>query len=161
MRVFVAVLALVWALVPWSPRAGAGEPTPEAFLAGIHAKYVAPKGKNAPGVDLRRASTARRLFEASTARLILRDAAAARGEVGALDFDVFVGGQDHELTRMPVFRVESAGNGRAVVIATGVNELSPGASIRYELVRADGEWRIHDMRWNGVRQSLRELLKKP
>lgn len=75
-----------------------------------------------------------------------------QGEVGRLDFDPFVGGQDWDISGLEVKETFRSG-GEAQVRADFANFGDP-RSILFSLVREDGAWRIDDItstlppRWN-------------
>ncbi|MGK2922452.1 MAG: DUF3828 domain-containing protein [Methyloceanibacter sp.] len=76
--------------------------------------------------------------------LLDKDAAETQeGEVGRLDFDPFVDGQDWEIGGLKVKEVYRSG-GEARVRADFANFGKP-RSILFSLVREGGEWRIDDI----------------
>ncbi|WP_448205240.1 hypothetical protein [Azospirillum sp. sgz302134] len=154
-----AALAIFVGLPGGLPAGMAAEPTPEAFVSGLYRHYV---GKGARGLDLHDPALCRRLFTPDTAALLTADRreVARLGETGRLDFDIFVAGQDWELAKPPQVRAEPTGRTSATVIAEGVNGLGP-ATVRYDLVKTDAGWRIQDMRWTDIPDSLRAILQRP
>jgi hypothetical protein len=76
--------------------------------------------------------------------LIDKDAAETPdGEVGRLDWDPFVDGQDWQLTGLKLAEVYRSGD-EARVRATFANFGEP-RNILFNLVREDGQWRIDDI----------------
>ena len=78
-----------------------------AFVTAIYATY---KGKDSKGVILDKAATIRRYFEPTLAAAMIKDqnAAAKRGEVGALDGDPFIDAQDWDIKAFNIAVAESA-----------------------------------------------------
>ncbi|MBF0262154.1 MAG: DUF3828 domain-containing protein [Magnetococcales bacterium] len=130
-------------------------PTPRELVREIYRHYVGPGTR---GIELHRPDQARRYFTPETAALIQADQAQAQGEVGRLDWDPFVQGQDWEMNRLPELRVEEITPERVVVTALAVN--GQGA-IRYECRHEKSGWRIEEIRWEGGAKSLREILREP
>ncbi len=73
----------------------------------------------------------------------LIDKDAAEGEVGRLDFDPIVDGQDWEIGGLKMKEVYRSG-GEARVRADFANFGEP-RNLLFSLVREDGEWRIDDI----------------
>jgi hypothetical protein len=71
--------------------AEAAEPSARSFVEAIYAAY---KGKDSKGISLETAAAVRRYFAPEAAALILKDRRDAHGEVGMLDSDPFIDGQD-------------------------------------------------------------------
>jgi hypothetical protein len=66
-----------------------------------------------------------------------------KGEVGRLDFDVFINGQDWDIKDLKITETERRGN-RAVVQATFVNFDQP-QEIAFELVQQSKRWQIDEV----------------
>ena len=75
------------------------------LLEGIYKTYV---GYTATGLDYYTEAKARRYFTPDTVRLLVRDWREAKDEVGRLDFDPFVYGDDHQVLAYTV-SVEETG----------------------------------------------------
>jgi hypothetical protein len=83
--------------------------------------------------------------------------ATPEGSVGNLDFDVFVNGQDWELSHVKVALVSRDAE-HAQVRATFVNLKAP-EEIRFFFVREDGSWRIDDIQsLHKVRWTMSKIL---
>jgi Protein of unknown function (DUF3828) len=65
------------------------------------------------------------------------------GMVGRIDWDVFVDGQDWELTELKIALVSKA-EAKAQVRATFKNFGQP-SNMLFDLVREDGQWRVDDV----------------
>mgnify|MGYP000984436375 CR=1 FL=1 len=143
-----------------TPAGAAGDGTPDALLSGIYDHYVGP---GAPGLFLEDAAAIRRVFTPSTAELLIADRAEAdsRGEMGRLDFDVFVGGQDWDLAAVPELRTEVQDAAHAAVTTAPANGgAAPPVTLRFELAKTAGGWRIDDIRWSNAPESLRAILQR-
>lgn len=89
-----------------------------------------------------------------------KDAAEANGEIGRIDFDPFVNGQDFQLDKLEVGEAYYAG-GRAVVRVTFENMGTPN-ELGFLLVNEDG-WKVDDV-WGGsadYRYDLLDILQAP
>ena len=149
------LLATACAAVPL--RAIAADNSARDFVAAIYATY---KGKDSKGVILDNARTVRRYFEPSLAALMIKDqdAAARRGEVGALDGDPFIDAQDWEIENVAIAVSESA-PGKASATVTFTN-LGKPTTIVLDLVKIKTDWRIRDITWRrgDKNDSLRALF---
>ncbi|WP_112663729.1 DUF3828 domain-containing protein [Microvirga flavescens] len=139
----------------------AAEPSAKQFLASIYKAY---SGDNANGLDWR-SPKASRYFDQSLAQLILKDIRESDGEVGRIDFDPFVGGQDFEISKLDIAVTEN-GLERAEVIAA-FNNFGAPMKITYQLAKTAKGWRISDIAWKADKaedvsaESFRSLLTKP
>ena len=129
--------------------------TPEAFITDIYRFYV---GRQSKGIDLTRSGAPARYFTPTMAALIVADQKEAQGEVGRLDSDVFVNGQDWSLTQIPTLKTTVTAPDRATVKAAAVNG---GGEIRFSLVKGAKGWRIEDIAWQGSSDTLLQMLKRP
>lgn len=114
-------------------------PSPaETFIVDIYRAYTdTPQDAPVPAVgDEIYSKRLRALFDNDAAET-------PEGEVGRLDFDPFVDGQDWELGGLTVKEIYRSG-GEARVRADFANFGKP-RSIVFNLVREDGQWRIDDM----------------
>jgi hypothetical protein len=151
-RAFVlGALALALAVQP-----AAADDEAKRLLEGIYKTYV---GSTATGLDYHTEAKARRTFTPDTVRLFVRDWREAKGEVGRLEFDPFVNGQDFEVSAYAV-SVEGTGpdQARAQVQITNMGKREV---VIHDLQRTANGWRIHDIRWPGTKGSLRTILSRP
>jgi Protein of unknown function (DUF3828) len=99
----------------------------------------------------------------SLAKLIGQDIAAAakRNEVGKIDFDPFIGGQDWAPTRIELKITAGAAADRATGTArfTPAGEKQP-TTVTLDLARTAAGWRIADIHWAGQPDSLVATLTK-
>jgi hypothetical protein len=112
---------------------------PVAIITGIYKAYS--NNKLDPNIDPPYSQRLKGLIDA--------DAKAAAGEVGNLDFDVFINGQAWEISHVRVVLV-SHDEKHAQVRATFVNLKEP-EEILYSFIREDRGWRIDEI------QSLRKI----
>ena len=133
--------------------------SPQAFLQSIYATYQ----KSDKAVDIGSEQKAARYFVQPVAKLIGEDIATAakRNEVGKLDFDPFIGGQDWAPTRIEVKVLPGAAADRATGTArfTPPGEKKP-TTVTLDLTRTAAGWRIADIHWAGQPDSLAAILAK-
>ena len=131
-----------------------------AFLQSIYAPYR----KSDKALDIGSEQKAARYFVPSVAKLIGEDIAASakRNEVGKLDFDPFIGGQDWSPTRIELTVVAGAGADRGIGSArfTPPGEKRP-TTVTLDLTKTPAGWRIADIHWAGQPDSLVAILTKP
>jgi hypothetical protein len=82
-------------------------------------------------------------FSPRMRKLLAADKAYAKGEVGRLDFDPIVNGQDWKLADLSVTLTSQTGD-KAVVEAK-FNNLGNAEDLRYDLVRNGGRWLINEI----------------
>jgi hypothetical protein len=150
----VAALVTVFASAGRAQDAGA-----KAFLQGVYAIYQ----KSDKALDISSEKQAGRYFVPSLARLIGQDVAQSRkrNEVGKLDFDPFVGGQDWAPTKIDL----EVAPGAAADRATGTARFTaPGekqqTTVTLDLVKTAAGWRIADIRWSGQPDSFVAIMTK-
>lgn len=132
MRRLALVPALLLALA--GPAFAQPFETPEALLEAFYEPYFSdnfPENE----VDFRSAAL-NALYEADAENT-------PEGEMGALDFDPYVDGQDFDLADLVIGTVEE-GDGWATVEVSFTNFGEP-RHITYDLVFEDGSWRIDDL----------------
>jgi hypothetical protein len=135
-------------------------PGAQAFLQSIYAPYQ----KSDKALDIGSEQKAARYFVQPVAKLIGQDIAtsAKRNEVGKLDFDLFIGGQEWSSTRIELKVLAGATADRA----TGTARFTPPGekeqtTVTLDLTKTAGGWRIADIHWAGQPDSLVAILKKP
>ena len=150
------IAAMTLALAPALPRPAAADDAAKRFLEAIYRTY---RGTPSDGLDYQTDAKVRRYFSADTARLFIRDRREAKGEVGRIDFDPFIEGQDWEVTAVAV-TVAEEGPERATGTVRLTNMGKP-QTVLHDLVRTPDGWRIHDIRWPGKTETLRSILSRP
>ena len=83
-------------------------------------------------------------FSRRMRKLLAADEAYAKGEVGRLDFDPIINGQDYKIADLSVTLVSQAQD-RAEVEAKFTN-LGDPMDLRYDVVRSNRRWLIDDIR---------------
>jgi hypothetical protein len=136
MRVLVSILLAVVlaAAAPLDQVDG----DPVTLIAAIYKTYtdIRPGEDGMPGLA--------GIYSQRLQALIDKDAQETpEGEVGKIDWDVFVDGQDWQLTELNIVPI-AKDEGRAQVRATFKNFGEP-RDILYTLVPEDGRWRIDDI----------------
>jgi hypothetical protein len=138
----------------------AADATPQAFLNAVYRPYQ----HSDKALDIGSEARAARYFTAQLAHLIGEDIAqsAKRNEVGRLDFDPFIGGQDWaprkiELKVDPGASSDQA-SGRASFTPIGEKKRT---TVTLDLVKTPSGWRIADIHWEGQSDSLVKILTKP
>jgi hypothetical protein len=130
------------------------------FLQSIYAIYQ----KSDKALDIGSERKAARYFVASVAKLIGEDigTSAKRNEVGKLDFDPFIGGQEWSPTRIELKVLAGATAERATGTArfTPPGEKTP-TTVTLDLAKTASGWRIADIHWAGQPDSLVAILTKP
>jgi len=114
------------------------ESGPVAFVAALYKSYtdIAPGEDGEPGLP--------DMYSKRLQALIDKDAAETpEGEVGRMDWDAIVDGQDWQVTGLKIAQVYRSG-GEARVRAVFANFGEP-RNIIFNLVREDGKWRIDDI----------------
>jgi hypothetical protein len=137
----------------------AADASAQAFLQRIYGIYE----KSDKAVDIGSETKAARYFVPSIAKLIGRDIAesAKRNEVGRLDFDPFIGGQDWSPTKIEVGVAAGATAARATGTARFVPAGGKGpTTVTLDLIKTAAGWRIADIHWAGQPDSLATLLTR-
>jgi Protein of unknown function (DUF3828) len=131
----------------------------QAFLQSIYATYQ----KSDKALDIGSEQKAARYFVQPVAKLIGQDIATAakRNEVGKLDFDPFIGGQDWSPTRIELKVLAGAAADRATGSArfTPPGEKKP-TTVTLDLTKIANGWRIADIHWAEQPDSLVAILTK-
>lgn len=146
------------ALVAAAP-ALAADASAQAFVTQIYDAY---KGKDSKGQRLDSDRLIRRYFEPTLAALMIKDqnAAAKRGEVGALDGDPFIDAQDWEIDAFDI-AIADLGPNKAQATVKFTN-LGSAQTVVLDLARIKTNWRISDITWtrDGKPTTLRALFVK-
>jgi hypothetical protein len=137
--------------------AGAQEATPQAFLESIYKRYETSQAF----VDIGSGAKAARYFTPYVAKLIAKDFAEAKkkNEVGRLDFDPFINGQDWTPTKIEVTVAPGAKPDQAI----GTARFTPPdakdvRSVILDLAKTPAGWRIANIRWEGFGEGTPESL---
>lgn len=147
------ILALL-ALLMIAPSLASAEPAegPQAVIAAIYNVYQTTPQDKAPDIG--------KVYSAGLQALIDAEAKATpEGEVGKLDWDVFVDGQEWKISNLKITLVSQDGD-RAKVQASFDN-LGEPREMLFHLVREDGRWLIDDIQSTrpGARWTMSKVLK--
>lgn len=125
--------------------------SPAALLEALYAGYQ-PPNEFPPDQSPLRSERLNALYEA--------DQKEADGEIGRIDFDPFVNGQDYQITNLVIGEPYLAA-GRAVVKVTFENMGTP-QELGYSLVKEDG-WKVDDVWYAGddFSYDLLDILQAP
>lgn len=154
----IGSLTIVAAMLAGAP-ARAGDTTgAKAFVAWVYAHYSAQAGDNTfdvLGTDMPK------ILHPSLIALIKEDERLAQGEVGALDGDPICDCQDNADMTFRVKTVRATGPSRAsaTVVRRSRDDQSGFDDITLDLARANGHWRVWDVRTKDT-PSLRAMLIK-
>lgn len=153
-----AALAASTALAPPPAYAADG---PEAPIAAIYKRAAAGKGDSGGQfVWLQPKSRPRYLSAALTKLWNAADAKVEQGDAGPPGFDPISSSQD-PLVRAPAVKVETQDGDRATVVATFRSHNREPVTVRYDMVRERGAWKIDDIRGSvgGKAWSIRQVLR--
>jgi hypothetical protein len=136
----------------------AADAAAQAFVAAIYAAYT---GKNGNGIQLDSDDALRRYFEPGIAAAIRKDQknSEQRNEVGTLDFDPFVDGQDWDIPSVDIAIRDTAPD-KAVATVKFTSSGKP-TTVVLELLKIRNNWRVRDITWNrddGKTETLRSLF---
>ncbi len=154
----VSLLASL-AIALLAPASRAQDAGAQAFLQSVYGTYE----KSDKAIDIGSEAKASRYFVASLAKLIGKDIAELkrRKEVGRLDFDPFIAGQDWSPTKIALSVAPGASADRATGTArfTAQGEKEPTV-VTLDLVRTPAGWRIADIHWSMQKELLVAVLSK-
>ena len=159
MNIRFVSIALAFALAWLAPASRAQDAGAQAFLQSVYAPYEKPD----KSLDISSEAKAARYFVPALTKLIAKDLAESKKkqEVGRLDFDPFIGGQDWEATKIELKVAPGTSADRATGTArfTAVGDKEPTV-VTLDLVKTPAGWRIADIRWSGQDESLVALRSK-
>jgi len=134
MKIPALVAALLFALV--QPAAAATISDPVKFVKGVYADIIA--GKSNPLPD--------DVYTPRLKALFALDTREANGEVGRIDFDIFMNAQDAQISKLKVWGTPvAAGPGREVVAAKFLNGHDK-EEVHFYFERINGRWLLDDAR---------------
>src|SRR5580658_2588485 len=128
---------------------------PVAFVKEVYGHYAAHKS----GTDYTAPDD---IYTPRLKALFVRDEKWAKGEVGCLEIDFWVNGQDYELKNVRVSSSPVAGHpDRMLVIATFSN-LGTAEEIHFDFQQIAGKWLLDDVHSvRGERWTLSKILMCP
>ena len=151
-------LALLLIVAAWPGVLHAADTAPRQFLTAIYKAY---SGADATGISWR-GNKADRYFDPALTKLILRDVKESKGEVGRIDFDPFVAGQDFEITNLDIAIVSESTEAASAIVS--FTNLGQPTKIRYDLTKTAKGWRIANIIWiapDDLKGDLRSILSRP
>lgn len=108
--------------------------TPEALLEAFYQPYM--DGNFAEDDSMFRSAALQALYDNDAESTPI-------GEMGALDFDPYVDGQDFDVTNLVIGTPEI--DGETAVVEVSFDNFGQNTSLTYDLVFEDGGWRIDDV----------------
>ncbi|HTN61218.1 MAG TPA: DUF3828 domain-containing protein [Devosia sp.] len=109
--------------------------TPDALLQAFYAPYLAADA-NFDDEAAFRSTGLQALYDADAQ-------ATPDGEMGALDFDPFIDGQDWEITDLAIGAVGITGDYASAEVS--FKNFGEARVLHYDLVKQDGGWKIDDV----------------
>lgn len=145
----LAVLSVLLAFT--APAFAQSYDSPKALLEALYAGYM-PPNEFPPDQSPLQSERLNGLFE--------KDQQEANGEIGRIDFDAYVNGQDYQITDLVIGEPLIAG-GKAAVKVTFANMGTP-QELGYLLVNEDG-WKVDDVWYAGddFSYDLLDILQAP
>jgi hypothetical protein len=153
MRLFLLSLAFVGAGL--APSLAATFDTPEALLKQLYVPYTSGDNFNWDNWD------DAQFRDKHLNDLFAADLKEANGDVGRLDFDPYIDGQDYEIKDLKFGTPQIKGD-VATVEVTFTNFGDPD-DLTFTLVKEDGGWKIDDVvsKGNEYPYSLKEIMEGP
>ena len=108
--------------------------TPEALLEAFYQPYL---DDDFPEDEAQFQSSALQALYAHDAEIT------PEGEMGAIDFDPYINGQDFDLSNLVIGTPDIAGDEASVVVS--FDNFGQPTTLDYDLVLEDGGWRIDDV----------------
>ena len=134
----------------------AAEQSPKEPLTAIYKAY---DGKDAKGYNWNDGPDCKKAFSAATAKLILDDAEASKGEIGALDFDPIIDAQDYQITNLKIDVAETDAS-HATAAVSFLNFKKP-TKLKMAMLKEKDGWRIDDIIWSGKDRGTLKGIFKP
>jgi len=142
---YLAFLAL---LLVASPVFAAGYSEPKALVEALYAGYL-PPNEFPPDISVLQSKRLNDLYDA--------DSKEANGEIGRIDFDPFINGQDYDVSKVEIGEPLVAA-GKALVKVNVVNFGQPDEFGLLLVKEADG-WKVDDVWHTGY--DLLDILQAP
>jgi hypothetical protein len=145
-----------------SPSLSAAADDPAALITAIYKRAAAGKGDRGGQFVWLNAKSRPRWLTASLTRLWNEtDAKVQPGDMGPPGFDPVSNSQD-PMVRAPTVAIEKQDGKTATVAATFRSHNRESVTVRYDLVRERGAWKIDDIRGttDGTEWSIRKLLRE-
>ena len=126
---------------------------PEKFVADVYKQYVAAqrthKDYNAP----------EDIYTPRLAALFAKDKKMSKGEVGCIEFDFWVNGQDWKLTNLNVSSQDVPGHADQKIVVSTFGNLGTPKELHFHFVQQRGRWLLDDVdSVKGEKWTLSKLL---
>ena len=152
---------LLSAALAASPSLAFAADDPAALITAIYKRAAAGKGDSGGQFVWLRTKSRPRWLSASLIKLwAAADAKVAPGDMGPPGFDPVTNSQD-PMVRAFAVKVEKADGKTATVAATFRSHNAKSITVRYDLLRERGAWKIDDIRGtvDGQAWSVRQMLR--
>lgn len=125
--------------------------TPEALFQALYAPYIADEWSFDYQPYL--SASLRALYDEDRART-------AEGEIGAIDFDPIIAGQDFDISDLRIGTPDIDGNEAEVVVT--FNNMGERITLDYDLVREKGSWLVDNIENEtpGYEWDLRDVFER-
>jgi Protein of unknown function (DUF3828) len=124
----------------------------KTFVTEVYRRYVAAQSSHSDY------AAPDDIYTARLAKLIRDDRRKAKGEVGCLDFDFWVNGQDYKISNVNITSTDQ-GPDRKTIIAKFHN-IDKVEEIRFDFRREAGRWLLDDVHsMTDPKWTLSEILK--
>jgi hypothetical protein len=128
--------------------------------------YAAQKAGSGPFFQTKNRATVDKYFRKDLADLIWKDAVAANGEVGAIDFDPLYGSQDPQITNFTIMETGWGGDSKfgpddEAVVQVTFKDSGKERMVSFQLKQGkDKNWKIYDVHYrsDGDQVKLVEIL---
>jgi hypothetical protein len=154
-------LLLSAAALAASPSLAFAADDPAALITAIYKRAAAGKGDSGGQFMWLRARSRPRWLSAPLIKLWAEaDSKVEKGDMGPPGFDPVSNSQD-PLVRTPTVKVEKQDGQSATVAATFRSHNAKSITVRYDLVRERGAWKIDDIRGDvdGQEWAMRKMLR--
>jgi hypothetical protein len=144
-----------------SPSLAGAADNPAALITAIYKRAAAGKGDSGGQFMWLRARSRPRWLSAPLIKLWAEaDSKVEKGDMGPPDFDPVSNSQD-PMVRAPKVVVEKQDANSAIVAATFRSHSRESITVRYDLVRERGAWKIDDIRGtvDGEEWSVRKMMR--
>ena len=135
MRLPALIAGLILTAVSALPSLAAGFDSPKALLTALYAPYLKDDGDT---------SDVTPFLSGSLASLYAKDAAnTPDGEVGVLDFDPVIAGQDYAITKLQIDDPTITGDKATATVH--FENFDEKQELDYVLVKENGGWKVDDI----------------
>ena len=143
----------------------AKEITPDVIVKSL---YAAHEAGSSPFFQTKNRAAVDKYFRKDLADLIWKDAVAANGEVGAIDFDPLYGSQDPQITDFTIMETGWGGDSKfgpddEAVVQVTFKDSGKERMVSFQFKQGkDKKWKIYDVHYrsDGDEVRLAEILTK-